>query len=214
MIPDSNSLLEDLDLAVEFVEGIGDEIIEERAVKIEPDDGAIAEGHGCEHGTHNYIVWASEPWNYLAIAAGFNLDQTIAVQNRLQQFGSQIPEEGFELREEEVQTARENLDDSLEDANQEVVRSVRLTLIKSLAVYDIIVDLERSDTGIVHGFEVKNRVYHTAENFHIGDFHTKVQQLISVAWYGREYLAEAYGLSNIIGSEEESTGPPDTPGFQ
>lgn len=210
----TTDLLDDLERAASLVESIGDVVVAKREVKAETDEGTAVEGHGCQHGGHNYIVLASEPWGFLDIRSGFNLDEVIAARSKMKKQPNIDNPNELDISSSEIQQARELLDEKLEDIDESKLRSVRLSLIKNLAKDDLVTQIDRSDGAKIHGFETSKRVYHNEDSFEVSDFYSAVQEVINTAWYGREYLGESYGLTDFIGRDQETSSPPDTPGFQ
>lgn len=207
-------LLHDLEEAESLVEDIDDDVVDKRGIKGETNDGISIEGHACNHGGHKYLVLASEHWDYLIVKCGFNLDEVIAIETKSKQIQNINEETEIELTEEDLQNARKKLDNQLDNVDNSTLRSVRLSLIKNLAIGDAEVEIDRSEGAKIHGFNVDKRIYRNDDSFDEGEFFSTVQKCVNLAWYSKEYLGETYGLADFMTESQNSTRPPDTHSFQ
>lgn len=191
---------------VEFVEQIGDAIRGEAGGQT--GDGRPLEGYRVDHGGHDVVVATAPGWEYFAVLYQVDLGQRLAVQRALD--GRREAVSGnveIELDGSDLQAAVEELRDHVEGTD---LGSVRSEFVRTVAgVYASAgIDLGTHD-GAVHRFDLTAKLFPYREAFDVAEFEATVQRTVTAGWAGREFLIDAYGLSDLL---DDGTGQPSGDG--
>ena len=195
-----NSAEEPLQLAREYVQRLGDTVEEEFEGRV---GDASLEGVSCRHGTHTYLVMASEAWEWLQLRYPLNLDQLYAIR-RLE---TEDTEDDIQLTDSKIRQARRELDDRLDDMPAVERREFRMNLIQMLSRGSVILSLDTTSPLNVHGFNLDTRVFISESSFGLGDFHSNLQTIINLGWVGEEFTLENYGFRPPEVGEGGGAGP-------
>lgn len=192
-MPSAQRFEEYLDQIVNLVERIGDEVVNE--IEGQTEKGDRVQGYECLHGDHTYLVMVSPGWEHIAIRYEYSVDGLWYVHNEIRN----LPEkEEVQLSQEELKTARRNLETELQNYPDVEKREMRLNLKQILSREGCSVQFDTiTDSLNVHGFYVDKKVFHQNEEVHIGKFEKAVQNVINFGWTAKDLIAEYYGLTSI-----------------
>jgi hypothetical protein len=180
---------------VEYAEQIGDTIRGE--AEGQTGDGRPVEGYRIDHGGHDVLLTTAPGWEYFAVLYQVDLGQRLAVQRALDDRpGTVSGNVEIELGQGDLQAAVEELREHVEETDLAAVRAefVRtVTGVYAKAGVDV-----GTDGDLIHRFDLTAKLFPYRESFDVAAFEAAVQQTVTAGWAGREFLIDAYGLSDLL----------------
>lgn len=177
-----------LEIAEDYLTRLGDEVDERVEGIVGPGDEL--KGLACKHGTHSYLVLAAEPWEWVTLQYPVNVDQAYAM--RRLEMDESIND--IQISEAQIQRARSEFDQRLDEMPVTQKREFRLNLIHMLSREGTVLNFDTTSPLNIHGFKLGKKLFIHESNFSISDFHDGVQAVVNLGWVGKEFLLDNYGF--------------------
>ena len=157
-------------------------------------EGSVGEdslrGLVCGHGSHTYLVMASDAWDWIRIRYPLNVDQVYAARR----LSSDSDGHTQQISDAEIQQGRRELDDRLDDMPSQDRRKFRINIIQMLSRENLILELDTTSPLNIHGFNLDKYLFISKRDFSVSDFHEGVQTVTNLGWVGKEFFLENYGF--------------------
>jgi len=174
-----------LNQVTRYVKTIGDEIEEE--IEGETEDGIPITGYSCSHGTHTYLILATEEDVYFNIQYPVSIDHAVAIKR--------APNQGeVQISQSDINSARDYIENKLEAVPQSMRREIRTNLIHIISREGVAANLDTTKSINIHGFQLNKKIFPFDKSFNISKFEDTVQRIVNLGWVGKDYLADAYGI--------------------
>lgn len=220
---------EALETFSQYVEEIGDEVVEERGespgMRIGPPD---AEGMWCAHGSNHYVISGVPKNKFFTIVyprlivpniARKLEDETIdellsgyteeEIEEQLSQMDTVEPIDEEDLEKDiDITTSRELLaaHEWLGSLDSELLQEIRYHLKERLMSPEVGFQLIPESDNVVYGFIVTKKIFPYGDGLSLQEFYDRVQAVVSVGVAGNNFL----GITFSITDEELATPAPPT----
>lgn len=190
MAPADYDIDDRVEVIEEFIERKNDDRLGE--VEGQTGGGGTVRGYEVAHGDHRYMAMATTDLEHLLVRFTVDVD---AYYHVYENTDSSPSEESVQVTQQEMQEARKELEQELQDQPTVAKRELRLNLKQVLCREGCAVDFDTyADALNIHGFNVDKPVHPRPDGFWIGDFQQAVQNVINFGWTGKDLILEYYGL--------------------
>jgi hypothetical protein len=185
-------------------------------------DGQSIEGYTFQHGSHGLAIFGTPDEQYFKVQYSFSILNGIAQRQAISEAVEGTPDDVQEvevaIEEEHLNTAREQVEQMLDEQDPSRINELRFRLLEMLSRSSCSCELISETQQDIYGFRTYHYIFPYEDGFAPSDLHDAVQSVINIGIPARIMLERAFGLSTTVTEGESGSeldpGAPGSRGFQ